>query len=217
MALTLAAALGAPPAGAAPEPSWSAAVSRGQPSVDPRSCPTLSVTPSTGLVDGQTLSVVSTGTTPGSTFVFVECDPVALKIFTGQLPPEVNPNDGCEEQRDTVLFSDAAGVVAGTLRAEAVVSTAAGTDDCRVDACFVALFALAGGPSVQLQNLTFSSVGLRRPGSCSVPADWSAASAARAAGARPAVARCAGGHPGQARHPAPRRRAGRRPDRARAR
>ena len=90
------------------------------------------VTPSTGLVDGQVMSVVATGTTPGSTFVFVECDPVALQIFLGQLPPEDNPNDGCEEQRNTVLFSDAAGVVAGTLRASAVLATAAGTADCRV-------------------------------------------------------------------------------------
>ncbi len=179
--LTLLAALGASPAGAAP-------VAAVQPGVTPAAAPTLSVSPATGLVDGQAMSVVSTGTTPGSTFVFVECDPVALQIFTGQLPPEVNPNDGCEEQRDTVLFSDAAGVVAGTLRAEAVVSTAAGTDDCRVDACFVALFALAGGPSVQLQNLSFSPSACAAPRSCSVPADWSAVSPARAAGARPAAA-----------------------------
>ncbi len=130
------------------------------------------VTPSTGLVDGQVMSVVATGTTPGSTFVFVECDPVALQIYLGQLPPEDNPNDGCEEQRDTVLFSDAAGVVAGTLRASAVLATAAGTADCRVQACFVALFALAGGPSVQLQNLTFAPGACDAPGSCAIPADW---------------------------------------------
>ena len=104
--------------------------------------------------------------------MFAECDPVALKIFTGQLPPEDNPNDGCEEQRDTVLFSDAAGVVAGTLRATAVVATAAGTDDCRAQQCFVALFALAGGPSVQLQNLTFVPGACDAPGSCAVPTDW---------------------------------------------
>ena len=114
-----------------------------------------------------------------------------------------------------MLFSDAAGVVAGTLRAEAVVSTAAGTDDCRVDACFVALFALAGGPSVQLQNLTFVARRCAAPGSCAVPADWAAASPARAAGARPRPA-TDGAH----RHPAhavtahARRRSGRRPDRA---
>ena len=144
--------------------------------------PTLRVTPSTGLVDGQTISVVGTGTTPGSTFVFVECDPVALQIFGGQLPPEDNPNDGCEEQRDTVLFSDAAGVVAGTLKTEAVTATAAGTADCRTDQCFVALFALAGGPSVQIQNLTFSPSACAQPGSCVVPADWSPSSAARVAG-----------------------------------
>jgi hypothetical protein len=148
--------------------------------------PTLTVTPAAGLVDGQTLSVLGTGTTPGSTFVFVECDPVALKIFTGQLPPEDNPNDGCEEQRNTVLFSDAAGVVAGTLAAQAVVATAAGVDDCRVDQCFVALFALAGGPSVQLQNLSFAPGACAAPGSCAVPADWSATSAARTAAMAPA-------------------------------
>ncbi len=188
LALALGAALGAPTAGATP-PATTAPVATPGASTPAVAGPTLTVTPSTGLVDGQALSVVSTGTTPGSTFVFAECDPVALKIFSGQLPPEVNPDDGCEEQRDTVLFSDAAGVVAGTLKVEAVVATAAGTDDCRIDGCFVALFALAGGPSVQLANLTFSSAACAAAGSCSVPADWSVASPARVAGARPAAAK----------------------------
>lgn len=157
--------------------------------------PAFTVTPTTGLVDGQTLSAVSTGTTPGSTFVLAECDPTALAIFSGALPPEDNPQDGCEEQRDTVLFSDPAGVVAGTLHAEAVVSTAAGTQDCRVVQCFVALFALAGGPAVQLANLAFSSTACASPGSCAVPADWSITSPARAAARAPAAAIASKTHP----------------------
>ena len=161
----------------------------------PAAAAPLTVTPSADLVDGQELSLVATGTTPGSTFVFVECGPSALLITFGQLPPDDNPNDGCEEQRNTVLFSDAAGVAAGTLRASAVLSAATGTSDCRVVQCFIALFALAGGPSLQLHDLSFSPDACAAPGSCAVPADWAPNDPTRRAAASTAARRVSAGIP----------------------
>ncbi len=117
--------------------------------------PAMVVTPNTGLVDGQTISVVATGVDPNATLVFTQCGSAALKIFTGQLPPDINPADGCNAQRNTILYSDSQGVVAGTLAVNSVMSTAVGPDDCRTDSCFVALFVLHGSGGPLIQSLSF--------------------------------------------------------------
>ena len=41
---------------------------------------TLTVNPSSGLTDNQTVSVVVTGASPGTTYVAVECDPTAFTL-----------------------------------------------------------------------------------------------------------------------------------------
>ncbi len=126
--------------------------------------PTMVVTPNTGLVDGETVSVVATGVDPNATFVFTQCGSAALKIFTGQLPPDNNPNDGCNAQRNTIVYSDSQGVAAGTLQLNSVMSTAVGPDDCRIDSCFVSLFVLHGSGGPFIQNLTFDPNGPVTPG-----------------------------------------------------
>ncbi|HEY4376306.1 MAG TPA: hypothetical protein VGM93_04075, partial [Acidimicrobiales bacterium] len=161
--------LGSAPAGTAASVRSLAGAARGATSaVRDAPAPALTVTPTTGLTDDQSVSFYATNTVPNSTFVFAECGPTALAIFSGSLPPEDNPNDGCEQQRDAIVFSDGAGVVAGKLRLATVLTTAVGTDDCRHKSCFVALFSLSGTEGPLLSNITFASNACAATGSCTV-------------------------------------------------
>ncbi len=123
----------------------------------------LQVTPSSGLVDGQAVSIVGTGLVPGTTYLAVDCGPKAYTLL----------EDGCDNRHDTVLFVDSSGVAAGTLAVQAVLSTADGPVDCRSSACAVAIFALyrpAGGPSLLILGVSFSATACAAPGSCQLPA-----------------------------------------------
>ncbi len=143
-----------PPAGAA---------GRGHVGARPHSAaPTLTVTPTAALVDGQRLSVVATGVTPTSVYVAVDCGPKTISLL----------EDGCDSRHDTVLAVDGSGVTAGTLPVEAVLDTADGPVDCRTTQCFVALFSLytpSGSLSLLLQNISFGPAACATPGACQAP------------------------------------------------
>ena len=129
----------------------------------------LTVTPSSGLVDNQTVSVVATGASPGTTYVAAECDPTAFTL----LGRGASPADGCEARHNSVITVDAGGVAATTLQPQAVLTTSLGSSDCRVVQCFVAVEALhsTGGPSILVQNITFATGACDRRGSCAPPHD----------------------------------------------
>ena len=131
--------------------------------------PALNVTPSSGLVDNQTVSVVATGASPGTTYVAAECDPTAFTL----LGRGASPADGCEARHNSVITVDAGGVAATTLQPQAVLTTSLGSSDCRVVQCFVAVEALhsTGGPSILVQNITFATGACDRRGSCTPPHD----------------------------------------------
>src|SRR5580700_291989 len=48
----------------------------------------LTVTPSSGLIDGQSVSVVVTGASPGSVYVAAECDPEAFTLLADGESPQ---------------------------------------------------------------------------------------------------------------------------------
>ncbi len=104
-----------------------------------------SVSVTTGLSDGQVVHVSATGVPTGTTYLAVECGPEAITLYTGGWPNgDVNPEDGCEGQQSTVLFSGQTDAVSGSLRLRARLSAPVGPIDCTVEACFVAFFSLAG-------------------------------------------------------------------------
>ena len=129
----------------------------------------LTVTPSSGLVDGQTVSVVVSGASPGTTYVAVECDPQAFTL----LGKGESPADGCEARHNAVITVDAGGVAAATMQPQAVVTTSLGSSDCRKEQCFVAVQALfsTGGPGLLVQNITFAPTACTATKSCTPPAD----------------------------------------------
>ena len=133
------------------------------------SAPALTVTPSSGLVDNQTVSVVATGTSPGTTYVAAECDPTAFTL----LAQGASPADACEARHNSVMTVDAGGVAATTLQPQAALTTSLGHSDCRLVPCFVALEALhsTGGPSILVQDIAFATGACARRGSCAPPAD----------------------------------------------
>lgn len=99
----------------------------------------LTVSPSSGLVDGQTVSVVVTGVAAG-TYVVVECDPQALHLLTNGQQPE----DGCNPLHNAIVGADAGGVIATTMQVQALMTTSLGPADCRTGGCFVAVEAAPG-------------------------------------------------------------------------
>ncbi len=144
--------------------------------------PALTVTPPSGLVDNQTVSVVVSGVSPGTTYVTVECDPTAFTL----LAQGASPADACEARHNAVITVDAGGVASTTLQAQAVLTTSLGSSDCRTVQCFVAVESLhsTGGPGILLQDITFAAGACDRRGSCTPPDDaWD-----------PALGRSAGGH-----------------------
>ncbi len=91
------------------------------------SSPTVSVTPTNGLQDGQTVTVNVTGATPGSTLLAVECSPAALQVS----------EDGCENHRDAVFFVGGAGTATTSLVVTSRISTAVGSDSCVTAVCLL--------------------------------------------------------------------------------
>ena len=131
--------------------------------------PSLTVTPSTGLVSNRPVSVVVTGASPGSTIVAVECDPTAFTL----LGEGASPSDACDSRHNAVLFVDAAGVAAGTVNVQAVMTTALGAADCRTEQCFVAVesYYTTGASVLLVDDLTFSAMPCPGPTSCATPDD----------------------------------------------
>ena len=160
-----------------------------------------SVSVTTGLSDGQVVHVSATGVPTGTTYLAVECGPEAITLYTGGWPNgDVNPEDGCEGQQSTVLFSGQTDAVSGSLRLRARLSAPVGPIDCTVEACFVAFFSLAGGAPLLLTNISFAADACAPPGSCQTgvePGIGGRATAAPAAStsAPPPFATATSGHP----------------------
>jgi hypothetical protein len=130
---------------------------------------TLTVTPSTGLIDNQDVSVVVSGASAGTTYVAVECDPTAFTL----LAKGESPADACEARHNSVITVDGDGVAASPLQPQAVLTTALGSADCRQVQCFIAVESLysTGGPSLLLQDIAFAASACGAPGSCTTPDD----------------------------------------------
>jgi hypothetical protein len=130
---------------------------------------TLTVTPSTGLIDGQDVSVVVSGASAGTTYVAVECDPTAFTLLANG----ESPADACEARHNSVITVDGGGVAASTLHPQAVLTTALGSADCRRVQCFIAVESLysTGGPSLLLQDIAYAASACSAPGSCTTPDD----------------------------------------------
>ena len=151
-------------AGSAMAPSVASAAPAGTPV-----SAALTVTPSANMVDNQTVSVVITGTSPGSTYVAVECDPMAFTL----LAKGESPADACEARHNAVITVDAGGVAATTMQIQAVLTTSLGSSDCRAEQCFVAVEALfsTGGPPLLVQAISFSTAACNARKSCTSPND----------------------------------------------
>ena len=130
---------------------------------------TLTVTPSTGLVDNQGVSVVVGGASAGTIYVAVECDPTAFTL----LADGESPADACEARHNSVIAVDGGGVAASTLHPQAVLTTALGSADCRQVQCFIAVESLysTGGPSLLLQDISFAPSACSASGACTTPDD----------------------------------------------
>jgi hypothetical protein len=89
--------------------------------------PKVTVTPTSALHDGQTVTVDATGLPAGATLLAVECSPRALSIG----------EDGCENHRDAVFFADRAGDAVTTLVVTSKISTAVGTKSCITASCLL--------------------------------------------------------------------------------
>ena len=133
--------------------------------------PTLTITPSAGLVDNQTVTVLLTGATVGGVYAVVECDQEALTLLSNFQEPE----DGCDPRHNAIVGADADGVVTATLQVQAVMTTSLGAGDCRSGGCFVALESVPGnnGGGPFIDPITFAPNACAAPGSCAtVPDSW---------------------------------------------
>src|ERR1700678_4567712 len=124
----------------------------------------LTVTPSSGLIDGQSVSVVVTGASPGSVYVAAECDPEAFTL----LADGESPQDACDSRHNAVIDVDAGGGAAATMEPQAVLTTALGSSDCRSEQCFIAVESLysTGGSTLLVEDISFSSSACAAAGSC---------------------------------------------------
>ncbi len=108
------------------------------------------VTPTSGLQNGQKVTVTVTGALPGSTLLAVECSPAALQIS----------EDGCENHRDAVFFADGAGNATSTVVVTSTISTAVGTDSCVTAVCLLGVVRFTSPTNdeiVGVAALSFSS------------------------------------------------------------
>ena len=134
---------------------------------------TMDVTPTTGLIDAQRVSVVLRGAKPTSIWAVAECGPDALTFYlSGSRPSQ----DGCEQRASWVMPVDAGKMGALSVSLAAVLTTAAGAVDCRTSQCFIALQELSSidGSGLKLANLSFSPAACASPRSCrTAPDAWS--------------------------------------------
>lgn len=129
----------------------------------------LTVTPSSNLVDDQTVSVVVTGASPGSVYVAAECDPSAFTLLSAG----ESPADACDSRHNAVISVDPGGVAAGTVQPQAILTTALGSSDCRSEQCFIAVEALysTGGSTLLVQDIMFAASACGAAKACTTPAD----------------------------------------------
>jgi hypothetical protein len=160
---------------------------RPQPAVAHTPAVTLSATK--GQIDRHEVDVGATGLANGVTYLVVECGPEAVTILAQHLPGgDINPEDGCESQQNTLLFTADGSEAHGRLQLRAMLNAAVGPIDCRVEACFVAFFALAGGAGINLVNISFAPTACAAPGSCQTGVQPGLAGRAVAASADPTPA-----------------------------
>lgn len=131
---------------------------------------TLSVTPSSGLIDGEQVQVSVSGGTAGTTYAVADCDPKALLLL---VEPGASPQDDCDSRHVSLMTVAADGNAETTMDLPALLTTALGGADCRKTACFLAIYAVnyLGGARLLLQALHFAADACAAPGSCAVPAD----------------------------------------------
>ena len=133
----------------------------------------LAVAPSSGLVDGQRVSVVLRGAAPTSIWAVAECGPEALSFFVSGARPS---QDGCEQRSSWVMPVDAGRMGARSIAVAAVLTTAAGAVDCRTSQCFIAVQELSDidHSGLKLADLSFSTAACQAPRSCrTAPDAWS--------------------------------------------
>lgn len=129
--------------------------------------PAFTITPTSGLVDGQDVAVAASGLETGVTYVIVECGPQAVTIISGGWPDgDINPEDGCDAQSAVVRFTGDGSTMSATTQVHVLLNAAVGPIDCRSDQCFIALFPLAGSAPLHIQNLTFGADACDGAGSC---------------------------------------------------
>jgi hypothetical protein len=129
----------------------------------------LSVQPSSGLVDNQTVSVVVTGGSPGSVYIVAECDPTAFTLLANG----ESPSDACDSRDDAVIAVDAGGAATVNMQPHAVLTTALGSSDCRAEQCFIAVESQfsTGGSTLLVQDISFASTACASAKACALPAD----------------------------------------------
>jgi hypothetical protein len=130
----------------------------------------LTVTPHTGLTDGEQVTVRVTNGSYGTAYAVADCDPTAVSLL---LEPGASVQDACDSRHNSVMAVDSAGVASTSLRLPAVLTTALGGANCLKVKCFVAVEALhsTGGLPTLVQDLTFTPKACAAAGSCTTPAD----------------------------------------------
>lgn len=127
-----------------------------------------SASPTSGLTDGEHVSVVLSGASPGSEWIVVDCGPKALAFdLTPGSPPS---QDGCEQRSTWMMPVDAGGVGALQVSVKAKLTTAAGPVDCTQASCFLALENWTGS-GLQLISLHFAATACAATGSCVLAPD----------------------------------------------
>jgi len=130
---------------------------------------TLSIAPSTGLLDGAAVSAVVFGVSPGSVYVVAECDPSAFAL----LAAHASPSDACDSRHATVVTTDAGGSAATVLHVPTVLTTSLGPADCRKVQCFVAAESQysPGSAPLLVHNVSFSPTACAARNACGTPDD----------------------------------------------
>jgi len=139
------------------------------PAVAGAAAASLTIAPSTGLVDGATVSAVVSGVSPGSLYVLAECDPTAFAL----LAAHASPSDACDSRHAAVVATDAGGSAATVLHVPAVLTTSLGPADCRKVQCFLAAESQysPGSAPLLVRNVSFSPTACAARTACGTPAD----------------------------------------------
>lgn len=132
--------------------------------------PLFSVSPISGLNDGDAVAVSLSPVAPKSTWALVECSLIALGFYTSGSRPS---QDGCEQRSTWVAQANGSGLLSGTMKVRAKLTTAAGAINCLTSTCFVVAEELGtlDGSGLKLQAITFSSSACSSLGSCALSPD----------------------------------------------